>query len=140
MIASKRYAPWLLALTALFCFRVIAQPLSLVIGSSRFPVFGQWHSEVLPYGLLLPLQLLIIAVLARTTLSFWRGTVVPNRSLGRGLLVAGAAYAAVMIARLILGWTVMSGERWFAARLPTAFHFVLASFVILVGVFHARHG
>ena len=42
---------WLLLL--LFAFRVVAQPLALVVDSALLPPFESWHSAALPYGLLL---------------------------------------------------------------------------------------
>ena len=135
---ARCYAPWLGALTALFAVRVIAQPLARVLDVPWLPRFERWHSGALPYGALLAAQILILVAQVRTTLAFSRGAVSPNPRLGRGLLVAGVLYLASMVARLILGLTVLRGHRWFDVPLPTLFHFVLAAFVILVGLFHAR--
>jgi hypothetical protein len=44
-----------------------------------------------------------------------------------------------MLVRLILGLTVLSGQRWFASPVPTLFHLVLAAYVLLFGHFHYVH-
>ena len=44
-----------------------------------------------------------------------------------------------MVVRLMLGLTVLSSHYWFANHLPTFFHLVLASFMLVAGAFHLRH-
>jgi sterol desaturase/sphingolipid hydroxylase (fatty acid hydroxylase superfamily) len=129
---------WLAVLTVAFAGRVVAQPLSLVPGFGWLPPFEAWHSATLPYGLLLASQILILAALARTTIGVQRGTVLPKPSLGRPLALAGTAYAGAMLARLVLGATLLSDVRWFASPLPTVFHLILASWVLVCAAFHAR--
>jgi hypothetical protein len=45
-----------------------------------------------------------------------------------------------MLARLVLGATVLSSQRWFARPLPTIFHIVLATYLLLCGHYHLRFG
>ena len=123
---------WLLV--ALFAARVIAQPLSLAVSS--LPTFESWHSAALPYALLLVSQLVILAILASATYRVSIGAVHPGRSLGAVALSLGAVYFLVMIARLLLGLTVLSHIRWFASPLPTVFHLVLAGWLLLYGHLH----
>jgi len=125
-------AGWLLV--ALFAARVIAQPLSLVVSS--LPTFESWHSAALPYSLLLVSQLVILAILAFATYRVSIGAVHPGRSFGASALSLGAVYFLVMIARLVLGLTVLSDIRWFASPLPTVFHLVLAGWLLLYGHLH----
>jgi hypothetical protein len=138
--ASARYAPWLWLLLALFAVRVIAQPLSLLTNSPNLPPFDAWQGSGLPYPVLLAAQLLIIAFMARTATRFRRGDVVPRYRLGVWLLVLGSVYFLTMFFRLVLGLTVLRESRWFSAYLPTTFHLVLASWLLLVGRFHFRYG
>jgi hypothetical protein len=49
-------------------------------------------------------------------------------------------YFAAMVARLILGLTMLSDLRWFASPIPTVFHLVLATSLPLYGHFHYVHG
>jgi hypothetical protein len=119
---------------------VIAQPLALLIHSQLLPPFESWHGGVLPYPLLLATQVLIIAWFARTAWRFGKEGVVPRYRLGVWMLALASAYFGTMLARLVLGMTVLSESRWFSARLPTAFHLVLATWVLLYGHFHFRYG
>ena len=138
--ASAAYAPWLWLLLGLFIIRVIAQPLSLVIDSQLLPRFESWHGGILPYPVLLAAQLLIIAFMARTATRFGRGDVAPRYRLGVWLLVLGSVYFLTMLSRLFLGLTVLRESRWFSAYLPTAFHLVLATWLLFYGHFHFRYG
>lgn len=137
---SRRYAPYLAALLALFAFRVVAQPLQFVLGLPFLPAYDAWHSGRLPYGLLVVFQVLILVLMLRITLSFRRSTVRPRRRSGWIILGFGAVYFAVMSARLALGLTWLADHDWFGKPVPAFFHLVLAAFVITVGLFHLRGG
>lgn len=136
---SRRHAIGLWLLLALFAIRVIAQPLSLVIHSAILPSFESWHSAALPYGLLLASQLLILAVFGWTASRFTSGVVRPRRLVGLAALAFGGLYFLTMVARLILGFTLLSDQRWFASPVPTIFHLVLAAWILLYGHFHWVH-
>lgn len=138
--ASARYAPWLWLLLALFVVRVVAQPLSLVIHGTFLPPFDAWQGSGLPYPVLLGAQLLIIAFMARTATRFGRGDVVPRYRLGVWMLGLGSVYFLTMFVRLLLGLTVFRESRWFSAYLPTTFHLILASWLLLFGHFHFLYG
>jgi uncharacterized protein len=138
--SSRDYAPWLWLLLALFIVRVIAQPMALLTSAPFLPPFESWHSGVLPYPALVGAQLLIIAWLARTAWRFSRGEVIPRYRLGVWMLTFGAIYFATMLVRLVLGLTVLSANRWFSSVLPTMFHLVLASYLLVYGHFHFLHG
>jgi hypothetical protein len=134
------YGRWLWTLTALFAFRVIAQPLALVIESPLLPRFESWQSGVMPYSLLVVAQLFILAWLALTAWRVSHNHVTPNRKAGRSLLAIAALYAATMLTRLILGATVLRDDRWFGSPVPTFFHLGLAGYLFVFGHLHARHG
>ncbi len=137
---SRRYATWLWLLLALFAFRVVAQPLSLVVHLTILPPFESWHSAALPYPLLLAFQVLLLAAMGWTAYRFSKGVVRPRRSVGTVALTLGGLYFLSMVARLLLGLTMLSHERWFASPLPTVFHLVLAAWVLLFAHFHWAHG
>ena len=120
--------------------RVIAQPLSLIIESPLLPRFDSWHGGVLPYPALLLAQLLIIAWFARTAWRFSRGEAVPRRGRGRFFVTFGTLYFVTMLARLILGLTALRDSRWFTSYLPTLFHLVLASWLLVYGHFNYKYG
>ena len=131
-----RYAVVLTVLLLLFCLRVIAQMLQAWFPTPLLPPFEAWESGAVPYPLLLVSQVVIIAVCARVILRMHRGVTVPSRKTGNVLLVIGWIYWGFMCVRLIVGLTVATDHFWFSARLPTAFHFVLAGFVLAYGWFH----
>ena len=139
-VHSAVHARCLWACLCLFLIRVIAQPLSLVTGASYLPDFETWHSGALPYGALLTSQILILIVFVYMAWSVSAARITPRRRVGTLVLAGGATYFAAMLARLVLGATVLSNHYWFARPLPTVFHLVLASFLLVYGHFHVRYG
>jgi hypothetical protein len=127
-------------LFALFLCRVVAQPLALVVHADILPPFEAWHSGAVPYGLLFASQILILAACAWTAWRFSTGAVKPRRAVGLAATAVGGVYFAGMMARLILGATVLRDVRWFASPVPTLFHLVLAGYLLLLGRFHYVHG
>lgn len=134
---ARIHGRWLWLLLGLFLLRVAAQPLAWLTQWSALPSFDSWQSGALPYALLLPGQLLLVAMMARTARRVTSGAIVPNPRHGRTLLLIAAIYAAVAIGRLVAGATVLQGHWWFDAPLPSLFHLVLASFVAVYGNYHA---
>ena len=138
-IASRRYAIGLWLLFLLFACRVVAQPLALVVHHDLLPPFELWHSAAVPYRVLLASQVAILAALVWTAWRFTVGERHPRRTVGAVALTVGGLYFVVMLVRLVLGLTTLSGWRWFASPIPTVFHLVLAAFVLLYGHFHYVH-
>ena len=92
------------------------------------PPMEAWYSGLMPYRYLLPSQLLIIAVMAKICFDFTRqrGFFFEPK---RGWLWFGSLYLAAMIARAVFLWD---------HPIPIVFHWVLAAFVITVGLSHRR--
>ena len=135
---SRKHAIWLWLLLAMFCFRVLSQLLQARFDIPFLPPFEAWHSDVFPYGLLLLAQTLIIALFARIALAFSRERVEASRNAGRFYLSFGLVYLVAMLTRFALGVSALSEHPWFSNHLPTFFHVVLASFLVVVGSFHVR--
>ena len=134
---SRRiYTLILTALLLLFCVRVFAQLLQAWNSVTFLPPFEAWESGAMPYPLLVVSQAVIIAVCARVIWRLYVGLTMPSARTGIALLVIGWLYFGLMCLRLIIGLTVATDHFWFSARLPTAFHFVLAGFVLVYGWFH----
>lgn len=138
-VESRCRARCLWVLTALFALRVVAQPAALVVEHPLLPRFEAWHSATVPYPLLVGSQIGLLGLMALTAWRFGTGRVTPQRRVARLALWGGAVYAGAMLARLFLGFTLLSESRWFASWLPTLFHLVLASFLLCVGDYHRRH-
>ena len=132
----RPYVWGLCLLAILFAFRVMAQLLQAWFPVSYLPAFDSWHSDTVPYGWLLGTQVLILVWCLRIVWNMFEHRVILSRKKGSLLLIVGLLYFGVMSIRFVLGLTVASDHEWFGATLPTMFHLVLASFVILYGRVH----
>lgn len=123
--------PLLWVLLALFALRVAGQALVAFWGVPWLPPMERWYSGLVPYPLLLPAQIAIIALMAKISSDFtrrWGFFVRPRRFFAGPWLWFGCIYLAGMIVRFaIQGPTI-----------PVFFHWVLAAFVIAVGLWHRR--
>lgn len=137
----RRIAPLLWLLLSFFVLRVLGQ-LAVVLGIADFlPPMEEWYSGLLPYGFLLPAQILIIVVLAKVCLDLTRGRgffAKPRRRLANGLLVFGFVYLAVMILRYVARMSLYPLERWTGGSIPTFLHWVLATFLLALGADYRR--
>ena len=91
----------------------------------------RWHSGLMPYPLLLASQVLIIVLMAWISLDFTRGRgffVQPRRFFAAHWLWFGWTYLGAMLARFVIQ----------GPTIPVFFHWVLAGFMILVGLWHRR--
>lgn len=139
-IGTKGYVRALTALFLLFCIRVAIQLFQALSPVAVLPPFDAWQSGALPYSFLLVSQAVIIVVCSRIIWRLHMGTVVPSERTGKWLLIVGGVYFGVMCLRLAIGLTVAPDHFWFRAKLPTAFHLVLAGFVLVYGRFHLTSG
>src|SRR5215472_1420961 len=138
---QKRYF-WLLAtLLFLFCLRVLGQILVAFFGVKFLPPMEEWFSGLLPYPELLASQILIILLYGKICLDFARGHgyfVTPRRRLGINLLKFGWLYLGVMMIRYVIRMGLYPHERWTGGSIPIFFHWVLASFLLVLGHYHWR--
>lgn len=121
---------WLWALTVLFVLRIAAQPLALVLPG--LPDFDAWHGGTMPYPVLLAFQLAILAIMLAANRTCTRGRLMPRPRLARGLTVFGTLYFVAMLARLALGQSLAPAPAWFERPLPTLFHLVLATWLLIL--------
>lgn len=118
-------------LLALFVLRVAGQALVAFFGTPWLPPMERWYSGLVPYGWLLPAQLAIIALMAKICADFTRRRgffVRPRRFFAVHWLWLGWIYLAAMILRFVVQ----------GPTIPVVFHWVLAAFVIAVGLWHRR--
>jgi len=138
----RRLAIVLWILLFLFVLRVAGQLLvALGWGSAFLPPMEEWSSGLVPYPLLLPAQILIVLLYGKVCLDFTRGRgffVSPRRSLGSCLLIFGSIYLAAMLARYVVRMSLYPSERWTGGSIPIFLHWVLATFILLVGSYHRR--
>jgi hypothetical protein len=129
-MSSRTRALLLGVLAAAFLARVVGQALVAVAPIPCLPPMAAWHSGLLPYPVLLPVQVAIVLVQAAISRDLWRGG-------GRFARVRPAAgpvlrriayvYAAVITVR----WMLTSGH-----RIPIIFHFVLAGYLLVLAGHH----
>jgi len=140
MRSESSLRPYTLALwglTLLFGVRILVQPLSQLVPA--LPGFDVWHGGVLPYPVLLLSQLAIAAMMINVNLRLGRGAIMPRPRLGRWLAMPGTLYFAAMLLRLVLGQTLYAGSPWLDRLLPTLFHLVLATWLLLLARYHLCH-
>jgi hypothetical protein len=121
-------------LGALFSMRVIGQVLVRYADAGWLPSEEHWQSGLLPYPALLASQVVILLLIAVATRDTWRGCgwfVMRRPPAGRVVRWFGVLYAASMGVRYIVTMTLVSDWRWFGHSIPTAFHLVLATLVLL---------
>jgi len=131
--------PYFVLLLLLFSFRVIAQLLQYFFNLSFLPPDESWDSNTLPYGILIIVQIIIVFSFSKIIYKIARKRIVPNLKTGYTLIVFGTLYFAIMLFRLFAGFTLLHDVKWFSYPIPSFFHLVLASFLILFGYFHLSY-
>jgi hypothetical protein len=121
---------WLLLF--LFAARVAGQVLVAFFDVTWLPPMERWHSGLMPYGVLLFFQILIIALMLTICVDFTRGRgffVQPRRFFSVHWVWFAWTYLGVMLARFFIQ----------GPTIPVFFHWVLAAFMIVVGLWHRQH-
>ncbi|NNG03242.1 MAG: hypothetical protein HKM95_03975 [Inquilinus sp.] len=122
-------------LAALFGMRVLSQLVQSRWSLPILPDFSAWQSGALSYGSLLFGQIGLIVFMAASIHAVARGKRLART--GMVLCVLGCLYWAVMSLRAVVGFFELSQNSWFDQPLPTAFHFVIATFIAVLGWFWA---
>ncbi len=138
---EPRWAGWFLLLFgALFAIRVAGQVLVVLLAPSWLPPMVVWN--LVPYRLLLPIQLAFLVAMAWLVTDFLRGSgraTEPAVGFGRFVLALSAVYAAAMAVRYAVRMQRRPGERWFGGAIPIVFHWILAGFLFVFGTYHASY-
>jgi uncharacterized protein len=125
-------APLLWALLGLFILRVLGQALVAFADVRFLPPMEAWYSGLMPYEYLLPSQVVIATLMAKICVDFTRRAgffFERKRFFATAWLWFGYVYLIAMIARAEFLWD---------HPIPIVFHWVLAAFVITVGLSHRR--
>jgi hypothetical protein len=133
-------AGFLCVFSGLFILRVAGQVLVRTRRPAWLPPTERWN--LTPYRLLLPTQLLFIALMAWIDVDFARDSgfwVDARPAFGRAVLWFAYAYASAMAVRYVVRMGRQPDQRWFGGTIPIVFHWVLASFLFVLGSFHASH-
>ena len=127
-----RAATYLLVLTFLFLIRVAGQVLVWRRAPDWLPPMREWN--LVPYRILLPIQLIFLAALLAIAATIER--VEPRPSFGRFLIGLAIVYAAAMVVRYAFRMWRRPDARWFGGAIPIVFHLVLAAFLLTWGSYH----
>lgn len=136
VMARLRFGLSLWFLLFLFILRVVGQVLVVAFAPPWLPPMEQWYSALLPYPVLLPLQIALIVLMAKICRDVTAGNgyfAFGSARVGRRLIGLSVIYFAVMIARYAIHMTLHPEARWLGGTIPIIFHFVLATFVLLLG-------
>jgi hypothetical protein len=123
--------PLLWTLLALFVLRVAGQAMVAFFHVPWLPPMERWYSGLVPYEILLPAQIAIIVLMAKICADFtrqWGYFVQPRRFFATYWLWFAWIYLAGMIVRFVVQ----------GPTIPVFFHWVLAAFMIAVGLWHRR--
>lgn len=132
---NKRYGNLLWILFFLFLFRVTMQFILQFAEISFLPGFDQWHSNTLPYHILLICQILILTLYFRICMRVSRNTLRSKKSVSVFLLISGNIYFVSMLIRYAVTMYLHPEMRWTGHLIPVVFHLVLASFLIVLGMY-----
>lgn len=131
-------APLLWLYTGLFVLRVAGQVLVAIRPRTWLPPMWQWN--LIPYPILLPIQLVLIIAMAWIDMAFTSASGIArseNVAAGHFLLVFSLVYALAMAIRYGVRMRRRPDQRWFGGTIPIVFHFVLASYLHTLGLFYA---
>ena len=138
----KSHARLLWLLTFLFFLRVLGQALVAFFDVGFLPSMEHWYSGLLPYPILLPVQIVILCVQAKINTGLSRNAgyfSLPHPRAGRFLQDFAYVYAGAMILRYALTMANFPERRWFGeGTIPSAFHVVLAAYLFVVGTCFRR--
>ena len=137
-MTHRRYVWAVAGLSLAFVARVVSQAVQRWAPVSFLPPFDDFQGSGLPYPVLLAAQVAIVALAVVVTVRMHRGKGLIGSRLVVPVTAAGAVYFAVMAVRLVLGLTVLSDSGWFSTWIPTVFHLVLASKLMLIGAYQRR--
>ena len=139
-IDPKLAAGYLWFYSGLFLLRVAGQIVVRTRRPAWLPRDDEWN--LTPYRLLLPVQLTILALMVWIDVDLSRGSgfwATPKPGFGQAVLWFAYAYAAAMLVRYLVRMMRRPEQRWFGGAIPIVFHLVLASYLYVLGSFHASY-
>lgn len=129
----RRFALWLCL--GIFLARVVGQIEVLLLAPSWLPKSSAWESGLIPYPVLLPLQILLIAWMAAIASDHSRGSGpmwVSGARARKRLTLFAALYASVMLLRLAVTAALPPHSLVDRGLIPILAHWDLAGFMALL--------
>ncbi len=134
---TNEFASILWFFTGLFVLRVVGQIIVALRPQQWLPPMDQWN--FIPYPILLPIQLIFIAVMVWIDVSFTLNigiSTTRNAATGNFLITFSYVYVMAMVIRYTIRMYRQPGQRWFGGTIPIVFHIVLASYLYALGNFY----
>lgn len=108
-----------------------------LLAPSWLPAWEEWYSGLMPYPLLLPVQLLLVAGMAvinhQNATRRGRFNVESPRAR-RWLRTLATIYFGAMVLRYVLTMVMTPEMRWPHGTIPIVFHCVLAGYLAVLGL------
>ncbi len=143
MYVPLHYSLLLAAFTLLFILRVCGQILVAIVDIDFLPPFELWYSGLLPYSVLLPIQILIIGVMLKIVLDFAKRSgffITPKPRAAVFIKWFSYVYFLSMGSRYVITMTLYPELRWCPGTIPIWFHMVLAAFLYTCSHYHLIRG
>lgn len=137
----KAYAVVLGILAFAFFLRVLGQVLVAFFQVGFLPPMAEWYSGLLPYPVLLPIQILILIVQAKVSLDIGRDSgffAARRQRAGKFLCWFSYVYFAAMVLRYVITMSLYPERRWLTGTIPIFFHWVLAAYLFVLGRYQKR--
>ncbi len=136
----RRQAVLLGLLACAFLGRVLGQVIVALLEPDWLPPMQDWYSDLLPYSILLPIQVAILTLQAFISWDLWRGTGFFTQRyprFGVRLRWFSYGYFAVMVVRYLITMALFPERRWLGSdTIPIVFHWVLAAYLLTWSRFH----
>src|SRR5688572_13699985 len=130
-VRSKRiYGSVLGFLAFAFFLRVMGQALVAFFKVNWLPPMTEWYSDLIPYHVLFPIQLVILALQAKVSWDIWKdgGFFANHRPrFGKWLCWFSYVYFIGMVLRYVITMSLYPERRWFTGIIPIFFHWILAA-------------
>ena len=136
----RRQAVILGLLACAFLGRVLGQITVALFEPAWLPPMQDWYSGLLPYSILLLIQVAILALQARISWDLWCGSGFFTQRyprFGLGLRWFSYGYFALMVVRYLITMGFFPERRWLGSgTIPIVFHWVLAAYLFTWSRFH----
>lgn len=139
----RLYSLLLGVLAFAFLLRVVGQVLVAFFRADFLPPMAEWYSGLIPYPLLLPIQLVILAIQARISWDIRRGSglfAARRPRVGTFICWFSYIYFLAMVLRYVLTMYLYPERRWLTGTIPIFFHWVLAAYLFVLGQYLRRAG
>jgi len=119
----------------LFIFRVLGQVFVVHYEPSWLPPMKEWYSGLIPYPILLPIQIILIIFMTKVSWDnanqngYFYVTAIKTKRI---LAAVSLIYFLIMLTRYVLSMVLVPDNRWFGGTIPIFFHWVLAAYISLL--------